>query len=67
MSYPYSTAGSFIEYVEGLTYEHVNFIFSGASHAQVPSEILSTLCLDIDRFFAPFLLFPFCRFVGIHS
>ncbi|KAG2371274.1 E3 ubiquitin ligase BIG [Vigna angularis] len=34
MSYPYSTAGSFIEYVEGLTYEHVNFIFSGASHAQ---------------------------------
>ncbi|CAJ1955630.1 unnamed protein product [Sphenostylis stenocarpa] len=34
ISYPYSTAGSFIEYVEGLTYEHVNFIFSGASHAQ---------------------------------
>ncbi|PNY14970.1 E3 ubiquitin ligase big brother-like protein, partial [Trifolium pratense] len=26
--------GSFIEYFEGLTYEHVNFIFSGASHAQ---------------------------------
>ncbi|XP_017424268.1 E3 ubiquitin-protein ligase BIG BROTHER isoform X2 [Vigna angularis] len=37
MSYPYSTAGSFIEYVEGLTYEHVNFIFSGASHAQESS------------------------------
>lgn len=33
-SYPYSTAGSFMEYFEGLTYEHVNFIFSGASHAQ---------------------------------
>ncbi|KAK7335802.1 hypothetical protein VNO80_27856 [Phaseolus coccineus] len=32
--YPYSTAGSFIEYVEGLTYEHVNFIFSGASITQ---------------------------------
>ncbi|KAL9322919.1 hypothetical protein ACSQ67_010972 [Phaseolus vulgaris] len=35
--YPYSTAGSFIEYVEGLTYEHVNFIFSGAS---LPQESL---------------------------
>ncbi|XP_050275548.1 E3 ubiquitin-protein ligase BIG BROTHER-like [Quercus robur] len=33
-SYPYSTAGSFMEYFEGLTYDHVNFIFSGASHAQ---------------------------------
>lgn len=33
-SYPYNTAGSFMEYFEGLTYEHVNFIFSGASHAQ---------------------------------
>ncbi|CAB4278235.1 unnamed protein product [Prunus armeniaca] len=31
---PYSTAGSFMEYFEGLTYEHVNFIFSGDSHAQ---------------------------------
>ncbi|MED6183001.1 hypothetical protein PIB30_033908 [Stylosanthes scabra] len=28
---------SFIEYFEGLTYEHVNFIFSGASHAQESS------------------------------
>lgn len=34
-SYPYSNTGSFMEYFEGLTYEHVNFIFSGASHAQV--------------------------------
>lgn len=34
---PYSTAGSFMEYFEGLTYEHVNFIFSGDSHAQVLS------------------------------
>ncbi|XP_028779990.1 E3 ubiquitin-protein ligase BIG BROTHER [Neltuma alba] len=34
ISYPYNTAGSFIEYFEGLTYEHVNFIFSGASHSQ---------------------------------
>ncbi|KAJ7980769.1 E3 ubiquitin ligase BIG BROTHER-like [Quillaja saponaria] len=33
-SYPYDTAGSFMEYFEGLTYEHVNFIFSGASNAQ---------------------------------
>jgi len=33
-SYPYNTAGSFMEYFEGLTYEHVNFIFSGASHGQ---------------------------------
>ncbi|KAG6590210.1 E3 ubiquitin-protein ligase BIG BROTHER, partial [Cucurbita argyrosperma subsp. sororia] len=27
-------AGSFLEYFEGLTYEHVNFIFSDASHSQ---------------------------------
>ncbi|XVF47408.1 hypothetical protein PTKIN_Ptkin03bG0106800 [Pterospermum kingtungense] len=33
-SYPYSTAGSFMEYFEGLTYQHVNFIFDGASHVQ---------------------------------
>ncbi|KAI3407976.1 RING-type domain-containing protein [Psidium guajava] len=33
-AYPYNTSGSFMEYFEGLTYEHVNFIFSGASHAQ---------------------------------
>ncbi|CAL0329170.1 unnamed protein product [Lupinus luteus] len=37
ISYPYNTAGSFIEYFEGLTYEHANFIFSGASHAQESS------------------------------
>lgn len=53
--YPYSTAGSFIEYVEGLTYEHVNFIFSGASLPQVPLEILSRLCLEINRFLHPFM------------
>ena len=35
-SYPYNSAGSFIEYFEGLTYDHVNFIFNGGSHAQVP-------------------------------
>lgn len=34
-SYPYNSAGSFMEYFEGLTYEHVNFIFDGASHVQV--------------------------------
>ncbi|XP_044476953.1 E3 ubiquitin-protein ligase BIG BROTHER-like isoform X2 [Mangifera indica] len=33
-SYPYNSAGSFIEYFEGLTYEHVNFIFDGTSHVQ---------------------------------
>ncbi|XP_011037818.1 PREDICTED: E3 ubiquitin ligase BIG BROTHER-like isoform X2 [Populus euphratica] len=33
-SYPYNSAGSFIEYFEGLTYDHVNFIFNGGSHAQ---------------------------------
>lgn len=42
-SYPYSTAGSFMEYFEGLTYDHVNFIFSGASHAQVLH--VSCVCL----------------------
>lgn len=35
-SYPYNSAGSFMEYFEGLTYEHVNFIFDGASQIQVP-------------------------------
>ena len=34
-SYPYNSAGSFMEYFEGLTYQHVNFIFDGASHVQV--------------------------------
>ncbi|XP_043816423.1 E3 ubiquitin-protein ligase BIG BROTHER-like [Manihot esculenta] len=33
-SYPYNSAGSFMEYFEGLTYEHVNFIFDGASQIQ---------------------------------
>ncbi|KDP22078.1 hypothetical protein JCGZ_25909 [Jatropha curcas] len=33
-SYPYNSAGSFIEYFEGLTYEHVNFIFDVDSHVQ---------------------------------
>ncbi|KAJ9164368.1 hypothetical protein P3X46_023951 [Hevea brasiliensis] len=33
-SYPYNSAGSFMEYFEGLTYEHVNFIFDGASQVQ---------------------------------
>eukprot|EP00257_Ricinus_communis_P013742 XP_015571256.1 E3 ubiquitin ligase BIG BROTHER isoform X1 [Ricinus communis] len=33
-SYPYNSAGSFMEYFEGLTYEHVNFIFDGASHVE---------------------------------
>jgi len=52
ISYPYNTAGSFIEYFEGLTYEHVNFIFSGASHAQVREEIVvysveDILCFDL--------------------
>lgn len=34
-SYPYSTVGSFMDYFEGLAYEHVNFIFATASHGQV--------------------------------
>lgn len=33
-SYPYSTVGSFMDYFEGLAYEHVNFIFATASHGQ---------------------------------
>ncbi|KAK4745589.1 hypothetical protein SAY87_011901 [Trapa incisa] len=33
-NYPYNTSGSFMEYFEGLTYDHVNFIFSGATHGQ---------------------------------
>ncbi|CAN1263766.1 E3 ubiquitin-protein ligase BIG BROTHER [Linum perenne] len=39
-SYPYNSAGSFMEYFQGLTYEHVNFIFDG--HAQVPDLSDST-------------------------
>ncbi|GMH00052.1 hypothetical protein Nepgr_001891 [Nepenthes gracilis] len=31
---PYSTTGSFMDFFEGLTYDHVNYIFSGASHMQ---------------------------------
>jgi len=41
-SYPYNSAGSFIEYFEGLTYDHVNFIFNGASHVQV--SFIRVLC-----------------------
>lgn len=50
-SYPYSSAGSFMEYFEGLTYEHVNFIFSGASHAQVLSFEISVniACYDFSE------------------
>ncbi|KAK9022019.1 hypothetical protein V6N11_002317 [Hibiscus sabdariffa] len=33
-NYPYNSAGSFMEYFEGLTYQHVNFIFDGATHVQ---------------------------------
>ncbi|GAB4835197.1 hypothetical protein Ancab_000106 [Ancistrocladus abbreviatus] len=31
---PYTTSGSFMDFFEGLTYDHVNFIFSGTSHMQ---------------------------------
>ncbi|GAB4856051.1 hypothetical protein Ancab_024691 [Ancistrocladus abbreviatus] len=31
---PYTTTGSFMDFFEGLTYDHVNFIFSGGSHMQ---------------------------------
>ncbi|CAN0902115.1 E3 ubiquitin-protein ligase BIG BROTHER [Linum grandiflorum] len=37
--YPYNSAGSFMEYFQGLTFEHVNFIFDG--HA--PEESTSSL------------------------
>lgn len=36
-NYPYNSAGSFMEYFEGLTYQHVNFIFDGAPHVQQQS------------------------------
>ncbi|KAI4386258.1 hypothetical protein MLD38_004204 [Melastoma candidum] len=36
--YPYNMDGSFMEYFEGLTYDHVNFIFSGpAQDSYYPS------------------------------
>lgn len=31
---PYRSTGGFMDFFEGLTYEHLNFIFAGASHAQ---------------------------------
>lgn len=70
ISYPYNTAGSFIEYFEGLTYQHANFIFSGASHAQVPVETSSTLCFKIlyalnDRNCCTLFLFTQCKYVGM--
>ncbi|KAK9029454.1 hypothetical protein V6N11_026571 [Hibiscus sabdariffa] len=33
-SYPYNSTGSFMEYFEGLTYQHADFIFDGPSHVQ---------------------------------
>jgi len=33
-TFPYNSAGSFINFFEGLAYEHVNFIFADALHAQ---------------------------------
>ncbi|KAG5530335.1 hypothetical protein RHGRI_025320 [Rhododendron griersonianum] len=33
-SFPYNSAGSFINFFQGLAYEHVNFIFSDALHVQ---------------------------------
>lgn len=36
-----------MEYFEGLTYDHVNFIFSGASHAQV--LYVSCICLFLTK------------------
>ncbi|XP_039065002.1 E3 ubiquitin-protein ligase BIG BROTHER-like [Hibiscus syriacus] len=33
-NYPYNSAGSFMEYFEGLTYQHVNLFFDGAIHIQ---------------------------------
>ncbi|KAL6966442.1 RING-type E3 ubiquitin transferase [Sarracenia purpurea var. burkii] len=33
-SFPYNSAGSFMNFFEGLAYEHVNFIFSDALHAE---------------------------------
>ncbi|GMH11488.1 hypothetical protein Nepgr_013329 [Nepenthes gracilis] len=31
---PYSTTGSFMDFFDGLTYDHVNYIFESASHMQ---------------------------------
>lgn len=33
-AFPYCTTGSIMDFFEGFTYEHVNFIFAGPSHAQ---------------------------------
>lgn len=42
-SFPYNSAGSFINFFEGLAYEHVNFIFSDALHVQVRTAGMSIL------------------------
>ena len=43
---PYNSAGSFMDFFAGLTYDHVNFIFSG-SQMQVQTQI-SYLCVFFD-------------------
>ena len=54
-SHPYNSAGSFLEYFEGLTYEHVNFIFSDASHSQV-LQICLVLCSKLLNLICSLLL-----------
>lgn len=48
-NYPYKTSGSFMEYVEDLTYDHVNFIFSGTTHDQVLVQWPFSICLQFGR------------------
>ncbi|KAG6783391.1 hypothetical protein POTOM_012838 [Populus tomentosa] len=49
-SYPYNSAGSFIEYFEGLTYDHVNFIFNGASHVQIEDSVYPSMNANFYKF-----------------
>uniref|UniRef100_A0A7N0SWW7 RING-type domain-containing protein n=1 Tax=Kalanchoe fedtschenkoi TaxID=63787 RepID=A0A7N0SWW7_KALFE len=37
--YPYSTTASFMEFFEGLTYDHINFVFSDPLHNQGQENI----------------------------
>lgn len=40
---PYSSSGSFMDFFESLTYEHVNFIFADPPYSQVHYPIRSII------------------------
>ncbi|WRX34431.1 zinc finger protein [Theobroma cacao] len=61
-SYPYNSAGSFMEYFEGLTYQHVNFIFDGASHVQLERMCLWVSLKSLNESVYPSMTSSFYKF-----